>query len=260
MKLRSLLLTGLPVLLLALLAYAPAATLKGWLQPKDQPPAAELFGIEGTLVAGRVDGVVIGGRTVVADLHWQLRPLQLLLGRIGWTLDAGKDPILFNGQASMSALGTLRLADFRANAGLPALLGSLGYFLPFDGQAGLDFSRLVARGRQLQQAEGSVQLQGLAWALGPNRTPLGDFRADVTTTDEGDVIAKLASVSGPLELSGEARLKPDQSYDTHLQMKPKPGAPPMLQNMLTQMGAPDPQGYYHLTRQGSLAPPQPAAP
>jgi len=256
MKLRNVLWIGLPVLLLSLLAYAPAYLLQTWLKPKDAPATAELFGLEGTLARGRLDGVVVGGRTVMADLHWQLRPLQLLLGRVGLTLNAGKEPILLDGKASVSPFGRLRLSGLRANAGLPALLSSLGYFLPFDGQAGLDFARLVADERQLKQAEGSVQLQGLAWALGPNRTPLGDFRADVTTEDK-DIVAKLASVSGPLELSGEARLLPDQSYELQMQMKPKPGAPPMLPNMLAQLGAPDAQGYYHLRRQGTLAPAQP---
>lgn len=258
MKLRSILWIGLPVFVLSLLAYVPATLLHAWLKPKDAPAPAELFGLEGTLAGGRVDGVVVGGRTVMADLHWQLRPLQLLLGRVGLALTSGKEPILLDGKGSLSLLGRLRLSDFRANAGLPALLTSVGYFLPFDGQAGLDFTKLVAVDRQLKQAEGSVQLQGLAWALGPNRTPLGDFRADVTTEDK-DIVARLASVSGPLELAGEARLLPDQSYELQMKMKPKPGAPPMLPNMLAQMGAPDAQGYYHLRRQGTLAPPQPAA-
>lgn len=257
MKLRRYLWIGLPVLLLALFAYAPAPLLQHWLKPKDAPAPAELFGLEGTLVKGRIDGVVVGGRTVMADLNWQLRPLQLLLGRLGLALNAGKEPILLDGQASISPLGRLRLNGLRANASLPALLASLGYFLPFDGQAGLDIAKLVAVDRQLRHAEGSVQIQGLAWALGPSRTPLGDFRADVTTEDK-DIVARLASVSGPLELSGEARLLPDQSYELNMQMKPKPGAPPMLPNMLSQLGAPDPQGFYHLRRQGMLAPPQPA--
>lgn len=260
MKLRSVLLIGLPVLLLALLFHAPVAILQGWFQAKDQPAPAELYGLEGSIAQGRVDGVVTGGRTVLADLRWRLRPLPLLLGRLGLTLNAGKEPILFDGQASVSLLGTLRLSEFRANAGLRPLLRAVGYpFLPIDGQAGLDFSKLVAVGRQLKSAEGNVQLQGLAWVLGQNPTPLGDFRADVTT-EGGDIVARLASVSGPLELSGDARLLPDQSYELQIRLKPKPGAPPMLQNMLVQLGAPDAQGYYQIRRNGTLAPAQPAAP
>lgn len=260
MKLRSLLLAGLPVLLLALLVCAPAASLYGWLRPGDQPSAIELFGLEGNLSAGRVAGVVVNGRTVLADLDWRLRPQQALLGRLGLSLKATKDPTLLDGALSISPLGTLRLQDFRANAGLRPLMAGLGYpFLPVDGQVGLEFDHLTAAKRQLRDAEGSVQLLGLAWALGANPTPLGDFRADVTTAD-GVIVAKLSSVSGPLDLDGEARLLADQTWEFQARLKAKPGAPPMLQNMLQQLGAPGTQGYYQLRRQGALPGAQPAPP
>ncbi|PPE73156.1 hypothetical protein C3942_15165 [Solimonas fluminis] len=256
MKIRSLLLIGLGFLAVALLVQAPAASVYAWLKPKDRPLPVELFGLEGRLVDGRVAGVVRNGSTLVSDLRWQLQPAQLLLGRVGLALQSTRDPVLLDGKLSVSPLGTLRLAGLRANGGLRPVAAAAGFpFVPLDGQLGLDIRQLrMAKGRLLQ-AEGTVDLQGLAWALG-QPTPLGDFRAEVTTED-GHIVAQLSSVSGPLELSGEARLAPDQSYELDLRARAKPGAPPMLPNLLMQMGPPDAQGFHRLRRQGLLpgAPP-----
>lgn len=256
MKIRSLLLIGLGFLVVALLVQAPAASVYAWLKPKDRPLPVELFGLEGRLVDGRVAGIVRNGSTLVSDLRWQLQPVQLLLGRVGLALQSTRDPVLLDGKLSVSPLGTLRLAGLRANGGLRPLAAAAGFpFVPLDGQLGLDIRELrMAKGR-LQQAEATVDLQGLAWALG-QPTPLGDFRAEITTED-GNIVAQISSVSGPLDLSGEARLAQDQTYEVNLRARAKPGAPPMLPNLLMQMGPPDAQGFHTLKRQGLLpgAPP-----
>lgn len=256
MKIRSLLLIGLGFLVVALLVQAPAASVYAWLKPKDRPLPVELFGLEGRLVDGRVAGIVRNGSTLVSDLRWQLQPVQLLLGRVGLALQSTRDPVLLDGKLSVSPLGTLRVAGLRANGGLRPLAAAAGFpFVPLDGQLGLDIRELrMAKGR-LQQAEATVDLQGLAWALG-QPTPLGDFRAEITTED-GNIVAQISSVSGPLDLSGEARLAQDQTYEVNLRARAKPGAPPMLPNLLMQMGPPDAQGFHTLKRQGLLpgAPP-----
>ena len=256
MKIRSLLLIGLGFLVVALLVQAPAASVYAWLKPKDRPLPVELFGLEGRLVDGRVAGIVRNGSTLVSDLRWQLQPVQLLLGRVGLALQSTRDPVLLDGKLSVSPLGTLRVAGLRANGGLRPLAAAAGFpFVPLDGQLGLDIRELrMAKGR-LQQAEAAVDLQGLAWALG-QPTPLGDFRAEITTED-GNIVAQISSVSGPLDLSGEARLAQDQTYEVNLRARAKPGAPPMLPNLLMQMGPPDAQGFHTLKRQGLLpgAPP-----
>lgn len=251
MNIRSLLLAGLAFLAISLLVQAPAATVYTWLKPKDRPMPVELMGIEGRVIDGRVAGVARNGSPLLSDLRWQLRPAQLLLGRIGLQLQSTRDPVLLDGAASVTLLGTLRLKDFRANGGLRPLAAAAGFpFVPLDGQLGLDLAQLRMAKGQIREAEGTVELMGLAWALG-QPTPLGDFRADVTTEGD-DIVAKIASVSGPLELSGDARLTPDQNYELNLRARAKPGAPPMLPNLLMQMGPPDAQGFHTLKRQGLL--------
>ncbi|AXQ29447.1 type II secretion system protein N [Solimonas sp. K1W22B-7] len=260
MNIRSLLLVGLAFLAIALFVQAPAASVYAWLKPKDRPLPVELFGLEGRVIEGRSSGVVRNGNTLVSNLNWELHPLQLLIGRAALSLHSEHEPVLLDGGVSVSPLGTLRVKSLRASGGLRALAAAAGYpFVPVEGQVGLDLAQLRMAKGQIQLAEGSAQLQGLAWALGAQPTPLGDFRADVTTED-GSIVVQLASVSGPLELSGEARLAPDQNYELNVRMRPKPGAPPMLPNLLMQLGAPDAQGYYTLRRQGLMPGAQPPVP
>jgi len=249
---RLLILAGALVLVLSLLFKAPAALIYGLLLPKDRALPVQLYGVDGSLLSGRVAGVVLNGRTLLADLHWKLKPLALLAGRASLTLNTGKEPILLDGSVSRSVLGSLRLSDLRLNSALRPLAAAIGYpFIPVDGQIGLELDSLSATGTRITAAEGSAQLVGLVWALGANPAPLGDFRADLVTEGD-DIVVRLASVSGPLELDGEARLLPDQSYTTDIRIKPKPEAPPMVQNMLRQLGQPDPQGFYRLRRSGTL--------
>jgi len=254
MKLRRFLLVGTLVLILALVVKAPAAVLYGLFLPKDQALPVQLYGLDGTLFQGRVAGIALNGRTLLGDLHWELHPLSLVLGRASLTLKTGKEPILLEGDASRSLLGNVGLQDFRVNSALRPLAATMGYpFIPVDGQIGITLDSLKASGNSIVAAEGSAQLVGLVWALGANPAPLGDFRADIVTEGE-DIVARLASVAGSLDLSGEARLLPDQSYTTDIKIKPKADAPPMVQNMLAQLGQPDAQGYYNLRRSGTLRP------
>jgi hypothetical protein len=106
-------------------------------------------------------------------------------------------------------------------------------------------------------ADGTLAAHGLVWKLGREPVPLGDYEAvleDVT----GGVKATIRTVSGPLEVTGDALVSNDRSWELNLQMRPKPDAPPILPNLVRSIGQPDPQGYYHLRRKGTMA--LPAAP
>ena len=80
---------------------------------------------------------------------------------------------------------------------------------------------------------------------------LGDFQIGLLTTPEA-LIAKVSSPSGPLEADGEARLFPDQRYESDIRLRPKPGASETLKNYLRSLGPADPDGYQHLRQKGQL--------
>lgn len=232
---------------------APAATLYGWSRSDKPAVALELFGLQGTLSSGVLSGAQFGGRPALRDLEWKLQPLWLLLGRASFHISGGDETVV-DGGVSVSPLGTVRLRDLRAAGAIKPLLTMAGQaFLPIEGQARLELEQLKLRKGLPQSVEGNLQIQALTWTLARDPLLLGDYRADLTT-EGSDSVARLRSVSGPLELSGTARLTAERRYTLELKMKPKPDASAMLRNLVSGAGAPDLQGYYNVRKQGQLVP------
>ncbi len=234
---------------LTLISHIPAALLYGLFKPKDS--TLIVHGLQGSWSEGTLSGISLKGRLVAQDLRWNLKPLQLLLGRAAVQLSGGGQIATLDGGVA-TGLGGLRLTELRFAGGIKNLAAAAGYpFVPVDGRAGGEIEKLVLKNGALNFAEASLDLKNLAWTLARDPLLLGDFRADITTTPEA-ITAVISSPAGPLEASGTAKLSPDQSYDVDILVKPKPGASEMLLNYLKTLGAPDPQGFYHLRQRGTL--------
>lgn len=251
MRRRHLILLGLAGFLAGLLLQAPAATVYGWLLPKESPPAYVAQGLQGSVSQGRFAALLMGGRPLLEDVSWNLRSLGLLIGRAAFRVEGGRTTLV-SGGVSISALGTLRLSDFVATGSVKPLLAAAGQaYLPVDGQVRLDLRHLRLSKGLPQSVEGELQAQGLAWTLAREPLQLGDYRAELSTED-GEQRVKISSVSGPLELNGNGRFTEDQSYELELKFRPKPEASPMLRNLVASAGAPDLQGYYTVRQKGKL--------
>lgn len=241
---------ALMVFVYAAVMQAPAATLYAWLAP--QPTPLQVQGVEGTLRHGQVAALGVGGHVLLRNLSWRLQPAALLLGRLALHIQGGDDSPL-DTSLRLSPFG-LVAAPLRFETGLKALLTTAGYaFLPVDGLAHLAVKRLDFASGRLRQLDGTLQLQSLRWDLGTQVLKLGDYRAVATTRDDGEIDTRIASVSGPLDVSGTLTLKPDSTYALALQIKPQADAPAQLQQMLRALGRPDAAGAYHIRNQGRLA-------
>lgn len=259
MKTRTLALIGVFAFLAFAIAHAPVAVLYGWFGPKAGP--TQLFGLDGSLLEGRVAGIVVNGKPTLSDLHWRWHPLQLLLARAAFRVDGGGEALTLDSGVALLPGGGINLTDARLAGGVKPVLGLAGQaFLPIDGQAGLTLDRLKLRKGFPTLAEGRLQLDRLAWTLAKDPLPLGDFEA-VLTTESDRIIATVRPLSGPLDVGGEIRvLTADRTYEVDLQVRPKPNAEAMIQNLVRSLGQPDPQGFWHIRTRGALGPPQaPAA-
>lgn len=258
MKRGGLVLLGVLVFVLTLVFNAPAPRLQAWVAASLAAQGIQLQGVEGTLSSGRASQIDLGGNPLIRDLGWTMRRWQLLMGRASFALSGGRDGQLIDGTASVVPSGTLTLRDFKLVTPLKDALAAAGYpFMPVEGQLGLDLQTLRLRQRWPEKAEGTLTLRGLGWKLGREPLLLGDFEAKMED-DTGGSKAVIRSLSGALEVSGHARLGDDRSYDVDLQMRPKADAPPMVGNLVRNLGQPDTQGWYHLRRQGRLGAATPA--
>jgi general secretion pathway protein N len=264
MRPRTLILLGLAVFLLTAVLQAPAAHLQRAFGESLAASGVQISGIEGTLSQGRAAQLSLQGRPLIRDLGWTLNRLQLLLGRASFALEGGRDGVLLNGTAFVVPSGTWNLRDFRLATPLADGMAALGVpFVPMEAQALIELSRLSLRDGWPEQAQGRVSLRALNWKLGREPVAFGDYEAVIENETAG-IKAVVRSLSGALDLSGEARLGEDRGYELHLQMRPRPDAPPMVGNLVRNLGQPDVQGWYHLRRRGqapgapapsSLAPP-----
>lgn len=233
-----------------LIAQAPAATLYAWFKPKSGSNV-ELIGLQGSVSAGRAAGLNINGHPAINSINWTLQPWRLLLGQLGFHVESHGDTTL-DSHLALSLLGSIRISDTQSVMNVKSLLAAIGQpFLPLDGQARLQLKSLRIRSSQFKSADGRVEIHGLAWTLAQEPILLGDFAANVST--ENDIIvAKFEPLAGALDLNGTAKLSPDQSYEAQLQLRPKPGAPPLLNSLLSSIGPPDAQGWHHIQQRGKL--------
>ncbi|MGQ0697572.1 MAG: type II secretion system protein N [Panacagrimonas sp.] len=248
MKRSRLVLLGLAVFVGTALFQAPVDRIYGWLAPLMAGSAVQFQGLSGTLSSGSASRIDLSGSPLIGNLSWELRALHLLMGRASYKLSGGSDGVIVDGTAFVVPSGTLTLSDFRLGAPLRTVGAAVGQaFVPAEGQVGLDIATLKLRDGWPVKADGLVTINGLAWKLGREPVPLGDYQAKIEDEVAG-IKATLSTLRGALEVSGEARVGHDRSYELHLQMRPKPDASPLVGNLVRNLGQPDSQGWYHLRR------------
>lgn len=251
MKRGSLIALGLVVFGVSLALNAPADRLHAWFAADDA--TLQPRGLSGTLSSGHAAQIDVQGLPAVRDIAWTLQTWRLLLGRASFKLSGGADGMLIDGRASLVPSGTLTLSDFRLASPLKILLSAAGQgLLPVEGTVGTEITSLKLRDQWPDSAEGLVTVRGLGWKLGREPVLLGDYEALLENETAG-IKATIHTLGGPLEVKGESRVSHDRSYELDLAMRPKPDAPPMVPNLVRNLGQPDAQGWYHLRRRGATA-------
>lgn len=251
MKRGGLIALGLLAFVATLVLHAPAALLYAWSQNPKAPSPTVLHGLQGTLSQGSFDAVSVNGRPTLGSARWTLRPLWLLVLRLTADLEAGGDAVV-HVRVSRTPFGTLRFSGVTAAGSVKSLLGVLGQpALPVEGQARLDLPLVRLDHGLPVEAEGTAEIENLAWTLARDPLPLGSFKAELNTDDKG-IAVTLSSGPGALDLSGTATVAPTKAYEVQLQMRARPPVSQQLQTLLQSLGAPDAQGWYHLRRSGTL--------
>jgi len=264
MKARTLILIGALVFIWTLLMNAPAGSLYAWFAPKAS--AVQLYGLEGSLDQGKLQSLGLNGRPLLQNLRWQFQPWWLPLLRASFHVEGGSQDLNLKGRVAL-VFGGLNLASTQGGGGIKALAAVAGFpFVPVDGQASFNIDSLKLRDGFPASASGTAELHGLAFTLGKDPMPLGDFKITISTqpppagtSGKDSIKLVIETLSGPLDASGEVHIQADRSYDYDIQVKAKDNADPNLRSMLQGggLGQPDTRGYYHLRNRGNLpgAPP-----
>jgi len=230
------------VYLALLLAWAPASLL-AWALPHYTGRAVWLDRAEGSVWRGKAAGVRVQSASApdlqLGRLNWQLRPLDLFAGRLGYQLQLAGAGIDAKSVLRAGTQGS-ELRELRAE--LPAKM--LGQVSP-------DFALWQPGGRLLfesaalafkgERVEGQATLRWLDAVSGRVRPPLGNYRFELAGAESGFNL-KLTTESGALQLQGSGIWNPQRGMMFIGMARPAPESRLELDGLLSLIGPSLPDG------------------
>lgn len=231
------------VYLTLLLAWAPASLL-AWALPHITRQAVSLDQAEGSVWRGQAAGIRLNiaasPELQLGRIGWQLRPLDLFGGRLGYRLQLTGAGIDAQGVARAGA-NSGELLETRIE--LPAkwlqqLLPELGLWQP-GGRLVLTTDRLAFS--RAGAAEGEATLRWLDAISGRVQPRLGSYRADIEGMENG-LKFKLSTESGSLSLQGLGSWDHRRGMVFNGVARPVPDSRAELDGLLSLIGPAQPNG------------------
>lgn len=236
------------IYLAGLVTLFPASLAMRWFVPA--MPGITLGNADGTVWNGHISGIGYRGWNIGAAA-WSLEPLSLLQLSVGADVlieREGRGPVSANVRITPEtmAFGALRGAVTLAELGKAGILPSN----IANGEIILNLDRLEVQNDLPVAADGVIGLTELQSALLPG-VALGSFEAELETTDAG-IEATFHELEAPLDIAGQALVKPDGSYTVSGSITPTPETPEQLRRGLMLLGQPDASGRYAFNFSGRL--------
>lgn len=244
MNRKSLVAIGVATFVLCALLTFPARVAYLWIVPDD----IRLSGITGSIWNGSaVEGSAAD--MYFSSLSWTFKPLSLFVGKL--ELDAkinttagpisASAGISFGGKTTLSDLvGSLTLAAVH-----PALQANR-----IDGLLSIQMQSLTLENGIPTAATGVITIGNLlAGMLSPE--PLGNFRAEFTTRDDG-IVGVVADAGAILVVAGTITLGRDRAYLFTGSVAANAETPPALNRNLQFLGSPDANGRRQFRFEGIL--------
>lgn len=241
---KRLILAGIATLIIGLISTFPARVAYQWFAPGE----LKLGGISGSIWRGAAAQGSAGG-VYLTNIKWRFRPLGLLTGKLQFATSGNPASGFFDADIALGAGGSFTLSDVAAAVPLSALADAFP-LSGIEGDVSLQFEELVIKGGVPVEATGTINIANLVSRyLAP--TPLGDFRAEFQTADDG-ILGSVEAVSGVLELAGTIRLTQDRNYKFVGQVAAKPNAPLSITQQLQFLGTPNSRGQREFRLEGQL--------
>lgn len=246
--------------LLALLAYLifmvvrfPAAPVVSRLELRP----LVVSGVSGPLWKGNVaaveapnDALPTGPDTfLLEDVSWQLAPMALLSGKGAANIRFYAYGGTGEGQVAQGLAGDTVVSDFSYVSNGRSLNILLEPLASISGEFSLQVDELILENQLLNTMQGRVVWQN-AGLLEPTPAKLGNVSIDIRP--EGDShIAAVSATGGDLEIDGTVDVEKNGNYKTDITIRPKPGAPRELTDMLRALGRPASDGSFRVRRSGN---------
>ena len=237
----------IPVYLIALIAYMPAAVVH-WLP---MPAGIYVEQVSGTLWQGRI-GYAVVNHTAFHNVSWSLAPSQLITGQLGFSVTVPSKNNPLAAQASGSAsLSSIELTQLRATGELAPLMQLVNFNMPLktEGQWRIALENYALNdlsGAKLCSAlKGNASGSNIRVLVNHRWETLGDFPLNLGCAQAGAVALSMAGENS-LGLNFEGTVSPS-SIRVNGTVQPNPRTPEGLAKMLSYLGRPDNQGRYRFS-------------
>lgn len=241
---KRLILLGAATFLLGALLMFPARVAVSWFVPD----TVNLSGVTGTVWTGRAAQGAANGM-YFTDLSWSFKPLSLLKARLAFDAAIRTSAGRIESYAAIGVTGAVTLKDLNGSLVLSAVHPAI-QANGVDGTLMVQMEHLVFSDGLPSEATGVLSLGNLTTqAFGQDA--LGNFRANVTTDDNG-IVALVEDAGAVIGIEGTVSLKNDRSYLFTGYVSPKPDTPAVIEQNLRFLGSADSDGRRQFRFEGSL--------
>ena len=223
-------LIGVTAYLLFMVFGAPAAKVL----PRVQPEGVRIVGVEGSLWSGQA-ALVSVAPVQLNRLHWQFRPLALLVGELGFALEADWLGRPVQADVGRSFFGEPRVSDVRGRIAAADLLRMLRVpqQVGLAGELDFDISDV-----EWPEETGYPALQGnVTWSpariVTPVQLELGKAQLETWIEDDGITRGKLVTEGGTLLVEADVELNPGGAYRLDARLQQKGDMPPAVGDFLS---------------------------
>ncbi len=245
---RRYLLLGVGAYLLFLVVTFPAAY--AYIAIRDGLDRVTLSGIEGIVWSGSARHLRAGA-IQLQNIHWQVRPWALLMGRAELMLDSQGEGMDFETFLGRTLGGGFYLRELRGQVPVTAIQRMTPYPVPvLEGELVFEDLRVSLAQGKFTEGDGVIRWQGAAIKMGSS-LELGGFSLELKT--EGQQIrGLLRDTGGPLQAEGSLNVTQEGAYRLQVVLTPRDGNGELAQK-LRMLGAPRADGGYVLEYAGQLS-------
>ncbi len=241
---KALVAAGLLTFVAAFVGLFPARVAYHWFAP----PVVQLSGLQGTIWSGSAAEATAAG-LYLRDLKWRLRPLLLLTGKLGASLEASPSSGFLEADIAAGLGGDIALSN--VNASLPLRdFASIVRVPGLSGNASLQFEELRFRDGLPIAATGTLAVADLVTPM-VDPASIGGYRADFFT-DDNAVVASVEDVDGVFDLAGSLTLSADRNYQFIGKVSATDRTSEKLRGQLRYLGSPNDRGQHDIRLEGQL--------
>lgn len=238
-------LLGALTCLVGLVVLFPARVAYHWFAPT----GLLLNGIDGSVWMGSAASGLANG-IYIRDLSWRINPHRLFTGQFAYAIEALPAGGFVDGNIGLSLGGSLHLQNLRGSIPLAMLQPLIG--LPgLSGTVNANIESLTVTDGLPSEGDGSIDVAALVLPIIAS-APLGDFRAEFQSSDDGGIVANVQDTQAVMDIAGRLLLGADRSYEFLGRVAATPDTPEVVRRQLQFLGTPNAEGQYELRLEGQL--------